>query len=69
MGIALAVTVLVGLMGSSLTWLWFRMSNEKHAESEFASQLKKRRATFEESVHTAEQQMIRKVVGGDTVDN
>lgn len=32
MGMALAVTVAVGLLGSSLTWLWFRMSHERHGD-------------------------------------
>lgn len=59
MGMALAVTVAVGLLGSSLTWLWFRISNERHVDPDIAMLLKQRRSNFEENVHTAEK-LIRK---------
>ncbi|MDQ3230191.1 MAG: hypothetical protein M3Q07_00075 [Pseudobdellovibrionaceae bacterium] len=59
MGMALAVTVAVGLLGSSLTWLWFRIANERHAEPDIASLMKQRRSTFEENVQSAEK-LIRK---------
>jgi hypothetical protein len=59
MGMALAVTVAVGLVGSSLTWLWFRMSNDRHAEPDIESLVKQRRASFEENVQSAEK-LIRK---------
>lgn len=61
MGMALAVTVLVGLLGSSLTYVWFRMSNERHQDPDFAELLKQRRATFEETIQTSEQPLMRKV--------
>ena len=59
MGMALAVTVAVGLLGSSLTWLWFRMSQERHGDPHIAELVKQRRSNFEESVQTAEK-LIRK---------
>lgn len=59
MGMALAVTVAVGLLGSSLTWLWFRIANERYAEPDIASLMKQRRSTFEENVQSAEK-LIRK---------
>ncbi|WP_141733874.1 hypothetical protein [Oligoflexus tunisiensis] len=59
MGMALAVTVAVGLVGSSLTWLWFRMSNDRPADPDIESLVKQRRATFEENVQSAEK-LIRK---------
>jgi hypothetical protein len=61
MGMALAVTVAVGLLGSSLTWLWFRMSHDRHGDTEadIASLVKQRRASFEENVQSAEK-LIRK---------
>lgn len=59
MGMALAVTVAVGLIGSSLTWLWFRMSHERHGDPEFVDLVKQRRSTFEENVQSAEK-LIRK---------
>ncbi len=61
MGMALAVTVLVGLVGSSLTYVWFRMSNERHADPDIAELLKQRRASFEESLQAPEQPLLRKV--------
>lgn len=65
MAMALAVTVVIGLLGSGLIWLWFRLSNARHVDPDFASLVKQRRSTFEESVHSAEKQLIRKVVGRD----
>lgn len=59
MGMALAVTVAVGLLGSSLTWLWFRMSHERHGDPDIASLVKQRRSTFEENVQSSEK-LIRK---------
>jgi hypothetical protein len=59
MGMALAVTVAVGLLGSSLTWLWFRMSQESHSDPDLVDLVKQRRSNFEESVQTAEK-LIRK---------
>lgn len=59
MGMALAVTVAVGLLGSSLTWLWFRMSQESHGDQDIADLVKQRRSNFEESVQSAEK-LIRK---------
>jgi hypothetical protein len=59
MGMALAVTVAVGLLGSSLTWLWFRMSQERHGDPDIAHLVKQRRSNFEENVQSAEK-LIRK---------
>jgi hypothetical protein len=59
MGMALAVTVAVGLLGSSLTWLWFRMSNDSQADHDFQNLVKQRRSTFEENVQSSEK-LIRK---------
>lgn len=59
MGMALAVAVALGLLASSLTWLWFRLARERHADPDIAILLKQRRSNFEENVQTAEK-LIRK---------
>lgn len=59
MAMALAVTVAVGLLGSALTWLWFRVSNARHIDPDFASLLQQRRSNFEENVQSADK-LIRK---------
>jgi hypothetical protein len=59
MGMALAVAVALGLLASSLAWLWFRLARERHVDPDITILLKRRRSNFEENVQTAEK-LIRK---------
>lgn len=55
MAITLCIAIAVGLVGSTLTYLWFRISGEKHQDTDLSELLRQRRSAMEHAVQGSEQ--------------